>query len=136
MDHRPGSTAGGTTVKQNATSACNALKLNPRLSELSAPRQALVRLCQSIDYGQVLGLVIRDREPTFNPAPTVLLDVKLDADCGGRPESELGDFTVRDEIRRLLDRIDELEGGRFDLIEVRAGIPRRVVIQRTLTEAR
>jgi hypothetical protein len=45
-----------------------------------------VRLCQSIDYGQILDLQVRDREPQFNPAPTVLLDIKLDAARVGRPD--------------------------------------------------
>jgi hypothetical protein len=106
-----------------------------RLSEISASRQALVRLCQSIDYGQILDLQIRDREPQFSPAPTVLLDIKLDAARVGRPESELGDFVLCAEVRRLLDRIDELETGRIQRIEVRAGIPRRVLVEAKLTEA-
>ena len=106
-----------------------------RLSDLSVPRQALVRLCQSIDYGQILDLQIRGREPMFSPAPTVLLDIKLDAEGAVRPESELTDFTLRDEVRRLLDRIDELREGRVTRIEVRAGIPRRVIIERHITEA-
>jgi hypothetical protein len=107
----------------------------PKLSELSAARQALVRLCQSIDYGQVLDLHVRDREPVFNPEPVVILEVKLDGDSRQRPESELADFTLRDEVRRLLDRIDEIGNGRIQKIEVRAGIPRRVLIEAKLTEA-
>jgi hypothetical protein len=106
----------------------------PRLSELSAPRQALVRLCQSIDYGQILDLQVRDREPQFSPAPTVLLDIKLDAARGWRPESELSDFALCDEVCRLLDRIDELHAGCVQRIEVRAGIPRRLLIEAKLTE--
>jgi len=104
------------------------------LSEISAPRQALVRLCQSVDYGQIIGLQIRDREPVFNPPPIVLLDVKLDAGCGPRREAALDDFALREEVHRLLERIDHLESGRLDRIEVRAGIPRRVLIEAKLTE--
>jgi hypothetical protein len=107
----------------------------PTLSELSAPRQALVRLFQSIGYGQVLDLHILDREPVFSPAPSVLLDVKLDADSCQRPESELVDFTVREEVRRLLDHIDQIGTGCIQRVEVRAGIPRRVLIKATLSEA-
>jgi hypothetical protein len=106
-----------------------------RLSELSAPRQALVRLCQSINYGQLLDLHIRDREPVFSPPPVVLLDVKLDTDSGQRSESELTDFALRDEVCRLLDRIDDIGTGWIQRVEVRAGIPRRVVIQAKLGEA-
>ncbi len=105
-----------------------------RLLELSTPRQVLVRLCQSIDYGQILDLQVRDREPLFSPAPTLLLDIKLDAARGGRPESELSDFTLCDEVCRLIDRIDELQTGRIQRIEVRAGIPRRVLIEARLAE--
>jgi len=107
----------------------------PRLSELSAPRQALVRLCQAIDYGQILGLQVRDREPLFNPAPALLRDIKLDAECGDRPESELADFALCSEVCRLFERLDQLHTGCIQRVEVRAGIPRRVLIESRLTEA-
>jgi hypothetical protein len=106
-----------------------------RLSDLSAPRQALVRLCQSIDYGQVHDLHVRDREPVFSPEPGVIFEVKLDGDSCQRQESELADFTLRDEVRRRLDRIDKIGTGRIQTIEVRAGIPRRMLIAATLREA-
>lgn len=106
-----------------------------RLAALSAPRQALVRLCQSIDHGQILDLQIHDREPVFSPAPKLLLDIKLDTDSSGRPESELADFALCHEVCRLLDRLDQIGTGRVQRIEVRAGIPRRVLIEAELTEA-
>jgi hypothetical protein len=107
----------------------------PKLSELSAPRQALVRLCQSIDYGHVLDLHIRDRQPVFSPEPGVIFEVKLDGDSCQRQESELADFNLRDEVRRLLDCIDEIGTGRIQRIEVRAGLPKRVLIEATLRKA-
>jgi hypothetical protein len=105
-----------------------------RLSDLSAPKQALVRICQTLDFGQIIDLHIRDGEPVYNPAPTLLLDVKLDADCGGRREIELPDFMLRDEILRLFERLEALQAGRIQRIEVRAGIPRRALIEAKLTE--
>ncbi len=106
-----------------------------RLAQLSAPRQALVRLFQSVNFGQIIGLVIRNGDPVFHPGPTVLLDVKLDADEGERPEADLADFTLRDEVRRLLAHLDQLQNGTVERIEVRSGVPRRVIIERRLTEA-
>ena len=103
-----------------------------KLSGLSAPRQALVRLFQSIDYGQILDLHVRDREPVFSPEPGLILEVKLDGDLCQRQESDLEDFALRDEVLRLLDRIDEIGNGRIQRIEVRAGIPRRMLIEATL----
>jgi hypothetical protein len=106
-----------------------------RLTQLSAPRQALVRLFQSVNFGQIIGLAIRNGDPVFHPEPTVLLDVKLDADEGERQEADLADFTLRDEVRRLLAHLDQLQNGTVERIEVRSGVPRRVIIERRLTEA-
>ena len=106
-----------------------------RFSQLSAPRRALVRLFQSVNFGHILGVTIQNGDPVFHPEPTVLLDVKLDVDEGQRPETDLPDFALRDELRRLMARLDQLKNGRIERIEVRSGIPRRVVIERRLTEA-
>jgi hypothetical protein len=104
-------------------------------SQLSAPRQAFVRLLQSVNFGYVLGVTIKNGDPVFHPEPTVLLDLKLDADERERQEADLPDFALRGEVLRLMARLDQLQDGRIERIEVRAGIPRRVVIERRLTEA-
>jgi hypothetical protein len=105
-----------------------------RLSQLSGPRQTLVRLCQRLDYGQILDVLITGREPVFDPPPTLLLDIKLDADGRSRPELNLADFDLCEEVCRLLDRVDQMEKGRIQRIEVRAGIPRRILIEASVTE--
>jgi hypothetical protein len=38
-------------------------------------------------------------------------------------------------VRRLMARLDQLQNGRIERIEVRSGIPRRIVIERSLREA-
>src|ERR1035438_6403887 len=40
-----------------------------RFSQLSAPRQTLVRLCQAINHGSIENLEVRSSEPVFNPLP-------------------------------------------------------------------
>jgi hypothetical protein len=105
-----------------------------RFTQLSVPWQVLVRICQSIDYGQVLRLGVRDCEPVFDPPPTMLVDVKLDASEDARPELDLADFVLRDEIRRLFAQLEQLRDGTVERIECRSGIPRRVIIERRLTE--
>jgi hypothetical protein len=106
-----------------------------RFIQLSAPRQALVRLFQSINHGLVLSIAVQNGDPVFRPESTVLLDMKLDVDERERPEVDLPDFALRDEVRRLMARLDQLSNGRIERIEVRSGIPRRIIIQRHLTEA-
>src|SRR5689334_11059117 len=89
------------------------INIVPKLSELSGARKALVRLCQAIDYGQIIDLHVRDGEPIFNPVPTVLRDIKLDGDSTDRPECELNEFTLRNEVCRLLQLLDEAGTGRI-----------------------
>ncbi|MBI3681128.1 MAG: hypothetical protein HY235_12120 [Acidobacteria bacterium] len=110
--------------------------MTSRFSDLCAPRQALVRLLQTVNYGQVRGLVVRAGQPVFHPEPTVLMDVRLDSDESARPEIELADFVLRHEVRRLMAQFDQLKEGVVERIEVRAGIPRRVLIEANLTEVR
>jgi hypothetical protein len=63
----------------------------------------------------------------FNPPPAVLRDLKLDADEGPRPELALSDFVVSNEVVRLVRHLDEITFGSVRRLEVRAGIPRRIL---------
>jgi hypothetical protein len=58
-------------------SAAGSLAL--RIFQLSASRRAVVRLCQSMNYGSIQGLCVKDGEPALSPPPLALVDVKLDA---------------------------------------------------------
>lgn len=100
-----------------------------RLSQLSPARQALIRLCQAINHGSIEDLKVENSEPLFDPSPVILKDVKLDSDEGSRPELALSDFVIGDEGRRLFGFLDQLKSGTVRHIEVRAGIPRRILVQ-------
>jgi len=107
-----------------------------RFSQLSAPRQALVRLLQSINFGYLEGLEVRRGDPVFCPAPMVFVEVKLDAENDPRPETDLADFELRSEVLRLLEQFDEVGDGSIERIDIRHGIPRRVVIERPIKGVR
>jgi hypothetical protein len=106
-----------------------------RFSQLSSPRKVLVRLFRSINYGHLHDLSVRDREPVLgSPSTVVLLDLKLDAE--ERPRDELGvdDFELCAEVERLMSVLDRVRHGKITNIEVRAGIPRRIVLEKLLME--
>ncbi len=108
---------------------------NQRFSGLSAPRQTLVRLFQSINYGSVQALEIRDCEPLLSgPGPNVLVDIRLDSEDPGRDELALGDFALCAEVLRLMSLMHQIRNGRISKIEVRAGIPRRITLERQMKE--
>ena len=99
-----------------------------RLSDLSSARQALVRLCQDVNFGQILDLRMENAEPIWNPGPTIVSEVRLDIEEIPRPEGELPDFKLSSEIQRLMFQLDQLRDGRIEKIEVRGGVPRRLVL--------
>jgi hypothetical protein len=100
-----------------------------RFSQLSAPRQLLVRLCQLINFGEIRDIEVRGREPLFGAASVVLVDHRLDADEAPRQEGALPDFNLCQEICRLLSRLDQIENGRISRIEIRSGLPRRILFE-------
>jgi hypothetical protein len=100
-----------------------------RFSELSAPRQVLVRLCQLINYGEIREIEVQNREPVFGSSTIVLVDVRLDTDEETRSEAALADFDLCQELCRLPARLDQIENGRISRIEIRAGLPRRILFE-------
>ena len=112
------------------------MKQAKRFSQLSAPRQSLVRLLQSVNFGFIDGLEVRSGEPVFNPAPAVFVEVKLDTGNQPRPEMDLTDFELGNEVNRLMEELDELGDGHIERIDVRYGIPRRALIERPIQGVR
>jgi hypothetical protein len=106
-----------------------------RFSELSGPRQLLIRLCQATNYGSIQDIEVKDSEPDFSSKPVVLVDLKLDSDGGLRREVDLADFALPDEVRRLMAQLDKLKNGKIARIDVRAGIPRRLLFEHRLSES-
>jgi hypothetical protein len=100
-----------------------------RFSQLSPERQALVRILQALNFGEIRDVNVRDGNPVSDLASVVLLDTKLDSEEAPRSELSLADFELRAEVVRLMSRLDELGNGTIRCLEVRAGIPRRLVFE-------
>jgi len=96
----------------------------------------LVRLCQSVNFGQINDLSVRDCEPILEcPAPSVFVDVRLDVPAQPRDEISTADFALGAEVRRLMALLDKIEKGKITKIEVRGGLPRRVTFEARNAEA-
>ena len=100
-----------------------------RLSDLSGARQAFIRTCQRLAFGRICGLAVRDCEPVFDQQAQLIFDLKLDVEDESRPELELPDFVLCTEIRRLLLVFDTFRNGTIEQLEVRGGVPRRMVFK-------
>jgi hypothetical protein len=74
-------------------------------------------------------LEIRDGEPAFSPPPRVFVELKLDTSDGPRPESRLDRFPLRDQVERCFTQIARINEGTVELIEIRHGLPFRMVVE-------
>ena len=100
-----------------------------KVEDLSSAKQRLLRLFQTINFGRVEELEIRAGEPEFSPAPRIFLELKLDTANGPRSESRLDRFPLRNQVERFFAQIAQLKDGNIELIEVRHGLPFRMVIE-------
>ena len=98
-------------------------------SSLSVPRSQLVEWMQQFDFGSIEGLVVQDGEPVLDPPPRLIRDVKFAAEHGPRPESGLGDFALKAQVRDLFDHLDALGNGTIRCLEVKHGLPFRMQIE-------
>lgn len=104
-------------------------------SELSPARQALIRLCQSINYGYLQNLTIKDQDPVLPGASVIsTTDIRLDAEDPARGELAVDDFVLCAEVRRLIALFDKVQNAMISKIEVRAGIPRRISLEHHFSE--
>ena len=92
-------------------------------ASLPPARRRLVRIMQEVNFGWIEDLPIRDGQPVFDPAPTVVRQVKFGADNLPRSESRLADFALKQHVVELFTVLDRIGDGMIRRIEVRHGLP-------------
>lgn len=100
-----------------------------QFADLSPAWQRLLRLFQTIHFGRIEELEIRNGEPVFSPEPGVFLELKLDTADGPRPELRLDCFELKSQVERFIEQVARLKDGTVERIEVRHGLPFRMVIE-------
>jgi hypothetical protein len=96
---------------------------------LSGSHRKLVEMMQKLNFGRIEGLQIRDGEPVFNPAPRFIRDIKLGGENGPRPELGRLDFALKSQVVELLEHFTELQNCRIEVLEVKYGLPFRLVVE-------
>lgn len=101
---------------------------SPSKQQLSSSRARLLEMMQALNFGRIEILSVAAGEPVFDPSPTVIREMKFGANNGTRPELSLGDFVLKAEVRELFDAITRIGDGVIDRIEVRHGLPFRMIV--------
>lgn len=97
-------------------------------SSLPPGRRRLIEMMQALNFGRIEQLSIADGEPVVDPPPKRMREVKFQAENGARPELSLDDFALKAEVRELFDAITEIGDGIIERIEVRHGLPFRMIV--------
>ena len=101
-------------------------------SSLSAPRRRLLEAMQRLNFGRIEGLVLRNGEPVFQPAPRIIQDIKIGGENGPRPELTIEDFALKSSVRELFDHLSRIGDGTLESIEVKYGVPFKLVVEQTV----
>lgn len=96
--------------------------------QLTLSQRRLLELMQEISFGSIEGLVVRGGQPVMDPAPRRRREVRLGGENGPRPERELHDFVLKVQFVELFAQLQQIGDGEVDLIEVRHGLPQRLIL--------
>ena len=97
-------------------------------SALSQPRQHLVELMQYINFGRITRLSIQHCEPVLDPFPGIVREIKFVSENGPRTELTSDDFLLKRQVIELLEFLDKLQDGVIDVLEIKHGLPFRMIV--------
>jgi len=99
---------------------------------LSPARRRLLGLMQSVNFGTIQALELRDAEPVLVPAPRVLRTIKIGGQANGpRPEVGKPDFVLKAAIVEIFEHFDHIRNGTV-AIRVQHGLPTQITVETQL----
>lgn len=100
-------------------------------SSLNRGQRQAVEIIEALGFGVIERLCIRGGLPCFEPAPRIVQTIKLDFEPERQSDDGHADLTLKREFESLFDQLRRLRDGVVD-IEVRHGLPFRLVVERRL----
>jgi hypothetical protein len=87
---------------------------------------------QQLNFGRIEELVIQAGEPVFSPSVRLIQEIKIGGpDNGPRRELEQEDFLLRASVIELFSHFDRLGDATIGVVEVRHGLPFKVIVARS-----
>ena len=97
-------------------------------SDLPDPSQHLLELMQSINFGRIENLPVRNGLPVFNPSPRIVREIKFGGENGPRPERSASNFAIKAQVNEFFDQLVRLGHGTIEVLEIKHGLPFRMMI--------
>jgi hypothetical protein len=86
-------------------------------------------MMQQLHFGKI-ELTVQAGEPSFTPAPTITKEIKLGIDAAKQPVPTNDDFALKRSVTDLFAHLERLGNGSVVAIEVRHGLPARLIVTR------
>jgi hypothetical protein len=100
-------------------------------SGLSLSRRQLVELMQDINFGRLENLDVFDADPTLDPMPRVVREIKFGGENGPRPELQAQDFVLKAQVIEMFDHLDRIRDCHIESLEIKHGLPFKMLIRGT-----
>lgn len=102
-------------------------------ASLNSDQRRIVEIVEALGFGVIERLVIRGGIPCYEREPRLLQTIKLDSEPRGQLECNDADLTLKHEFESLFDQLILLGDATVD-IEIRHGLPFKLVLERRYTE--
>jgi hypothetical protein len=96
---------------------------------LSPARRCFLELMQTVNFGTIQALELRDAEPVLVPGPRVRRTIKIGGKSNGpRPEVGRPDFVLKAAIVEIFEHFDHIRNGTVT-IRVQHGLPTQINVE-------
>jgi hypothetical protein len=90
---------------------------------LPEPRKRLIEVLQTLNFGRIEDLLIRDGNPVLDPMPRIVREHKFAGENGARPELDARDFVLKAQVVDLFRLLDDIRDGTIAMLTVKHGLP-------------
>jgi len=97
------------------------------LGALGPEHQQLVKERQSMNYGRIW-VVVRNGRLLMEMPFRLIREVKIGGENGRRPEANLEDFALKQEVVELLEHISRIDHATV-CIEIKRGLPFKLTVE-------
>jgi hypothetical protein len=105
------------------------------MSTLPSEMQQLVDLMAEVGFGQIEQVVVRGGIPQLQPMPRVVREIKF-GEREAAPARKSADTCPKRHVVELIAALAEIGDGIIERLEIRHGLPFRMVIAETGAERR
>jgi len=101
-------------------------------SALSPARRDFLELMQSLTFGAIETLELRDSDPVLERAPRLIRTIKIGARATDPPPKAMKhDFVLKAQVIELFEHFDRIRNGTVT-VRVQHGLPTQITVERQL----